>query len=402
MATITAQGFTGTTLQEYLRRIQQEYGNIDAKWDIEPESPDGQQIAIWAETLANLDEIANYAYISRDPATATDQALDDICTYAGVFRSLGTFSTSEVTLTGTTGTLVPAGSRIRNRTTRTLWATTLDRTIAGPVTVPVVALERGALPAAPGDLSQIVQPLAGWQSVTNATAAIEGENRQSDTSLRQERERSVALPGSNQVDNITAAVLAVDAVQRVRVYENPSDAPDARGLKRNSIAIFVQGGDDDDIRAAIAPRKNPGCNMNKNNAIANEVSQDTVTPLGNPLNITFFRPNIIQGYARIVIDSEELAVSEKENIKDAIADFMVNGFGPGTGFTKQGFQIGDSVPAGKLYTPVNNYVGGRGYTVSINVGLFPEDTSALIEAAYNEYVVLTQATIDVVYANELE
>src|SRR5690554_3153565 len=103
MAQITTTGVTGTTLLEYQELVQEQYLEIDANWNITPESPDGQQIGIWSEQLALLDEQVQYAYMSRDPATAVGQALDDIATYAGLERQDATFSTATVILSGING-----------------------------------------------------------------------------------------------------------------------------------------------------------------------------------------------------------------------------------------------------------------------------------------------------------
>lgn len=397
MAEITSAGVTGTTLQEYLAEIQARYEAIDPDWNITPESPDGQAISIWAETLALLDEQVQYAYMSRDPATAIDQALNDIATYAGLERQRATFSTATVILSGVSGTVVPAGYRVRNATTGTTWALDGEVVIDGPTAANVTATVRGALPASIGALSEIADPVAGWQAVTNTQAAAIGRDEEGNNQFRLRRNRSVALPGSNQVDNIFAAVSNVDGVTQVRVYENPEDEVDANGLAKNSIAVFVQGGGVEAVRAAITPKKNPGCGMNRYSGFPNTISEDTVTPLGNPVNITFFRPELISIYVVVTINTTQMSEATKETIKQAIVDFSLEGFIPGEGFTKRGFRIGERAAAGKLYTPVNNIVGDQGATESITVGTAPDPTGAVVPIAFNQLAVFDTANIEVEY-----
>ncbi|MCE8034626.1 phage baseplate protein [Billgrantia tianxiuensis] len=397
MAEITADGITGTTLQEYLAEIQARYEAIDPDWNIEPESPDGQAISIWSETLALLDEQVQYAYMSRDPATATGQALNDIAAYAGLERQDATFSTATVVITGVDGTVIQAGSRVRNSDTGTTWALDEDVEIDGPTTANATATERGALTAAIGTLTEIADPVAGWQSVTNDEAAAIGRDEESDNQFRLRRNRSVALPGRNQVDNIFAAVSNVDGVTQVRVYENPEPTTDSNGLAPHSIAVFVQGGEVEAILEAIAANKNPGCGMNRYSGFPNTISEDTTTPLGNPVNITFFRPELISIYDVVTINTTEMSEATKETIKQAIVDFSLEGFIPGEGFTKRGFRIGERVAAGKLYTPVNNIVGDQGATESITVGTDPDPTGAVVPIDFNQLAVFDVANIEVEY-----
>lgn len=397
MATITPQGITGTTLQEYLAEVQARYEAIDPDWNIEPETPDGQAISIWSETLALLDEQVQYAYMSRDPATALGQALNDIAAYAGLERQAATFSTATVVITGVDGTVIPAGSRVRNSVTGTTWALDADVTISGSTTANFTATEAGSLTAAIGTLTEIADPVAGWQAVTNDQAAAIGQDEETDNQFRLRRNRSVALPGQNQVDNIFAAVSNVDGVTQARVYENPEDAADANGLSPHSIAVFAQGGDITAVRDAIATKKNPGCGMNRYSGFPNTISEDTVTLLGNPVNITFFRPELVSIYVVVTINTTEMSEAIKETIKQAIVDFSLEGFIPGEGFTKRGFRIGERVAAGKLYTPVNQIVGDQGATESITVGTGPDPTGAVVPIAFNQLAVFDAANIVVEY-----
>lgn len=397
MATITPQGITGTTLLQYLQRIQDGYLNIDPDWNINPESPDGQQIAIWSEQLAMLDEAAQYAYMSRDPKTATGQALWDIGTYAGISPRLGTFSTANVVIQGVNGAVVPQGSQVRHNLNGTLWQTTRDATIEGQETeVPVVALQRGALEAGPNTLTIIATPALGWQRVTNPVGAFVGNNNESDELFRERRNLSVALPGANQVDNILAAVYNVDGVQRGIVYENQEDVTDSRGLGPHSIAIFVQGGDEDAVADAIAPRKNPGCGMNSGSGFPNRILRATTTPLGNPVAITYFRPELIPVYVDVTVVSDSLSEANASDIAQAIVDFSISGYmGGGTQFTRRGFNIGETVSAGRLYTPVNAYLSGRGYVDILTVGTTEAAGDQIVSTEFNELPVFSVENINV-------
>lgn len=398
MAEITVDGVTGKTLSQYRDEIAADYLEIDPNWNVLPESPDGHAIAIWAETLANLDEQVQYAYMSRDPATATGQALNDIATYAGLERKPATFSTATVVITGTDSTVIPAGNRVRNASTGTTWALDEEVTISGTTQANVTATEAGSLTAAIGTLTEIVDPVAGWQSVTNDQVAAQGLDQESDSAFRLRRNQSVSLPGSNQVDNIFSAVSNVDGVVQARVYENPESTVDSNGLNDHSIAVFVQGGDVDEVRDAIAAKKNPGCGMNRDNGIPNEITANTTTPLGNPLSITYFRPELVTIFVAVTINTTELSESSKDEIKQAIVDFSLEGLtGQGDGFTRRGFQIGERVSAGRLYTPVNSIVADQGFVESLFVGTSASPSGTSVATAFNQLAVFDVANIEVEY-----
>jgi len=108
MAQVTPQGIVGVSLNEYLAMIETGMLAIDPKWNIDPDSPDGQKNGIDAETLANLDEGIVAAYRSKDPASATGESLNDIGAISGVPRQFATFSVAPITLSGTPGASIPA------------------------------------------------------------------------------------------------------------------------------------------------------------------------------------------------------------------------------------------------------------------------------------------------------
>ncbi|EHD21768.1 MULTISPECIES: baseplate J/gp47 family protein [Brenneria] len=402
MAEITKDGATGTTLNSYLTVMRQRYLDIDDGWNINPESPDGLVIAAWCETLANLDEGVIDAYHSADPNSAIGQQLDRIAAFAGITRQDATFSTAMVVFAGTPLVEIPAGTLVRNRITNTIWATdTIVATNnAGSATVGVTCATAGAQGANTDNLSIIATPVGGITSVTNPDAASLGADEETDDAFRIRRNESVALPGNNQIDNIYAALVNIDGVKKVRIYENTESSPDANGIEGHSMAIFIDGGEVADIVAALAARKNPGCGLNRyNTGIPNQISIDTTTPGGNPFNATFFRPEYISSHVRVEIVSDTLTSAADNEIKQAIIDYSLNGFPETNGFAKQGFRIGETVGAGRLFTPVNKIVGNDDYVASITVGTNAGDvTYSTIPIAFNQLAVFSADGIEVSYA----
>nr|MBG6243622.1 phage baseplate protein [Candidatus Symbiopectobacterium sp. Dall1.0] len=307
--------------------------------------------------------------------------------------------TATVTFTGTPLVEIPAGTLVRNRITNTLWAT--DTTVAtnnsGIATVNVTCTTAGSQAGNSNNLSIIATPIGGITATTNVNPASLGRDEESDNAFRVRRNESVAFPGNNQIDNLYAALVNLDGVKHVRIYENPESVPDENGVDGHSLAILIDGGATEDIVATIAKRKNPGCGLNRyNTRIPNKVSIDTLTPGGNPFNATFFRPEFAPIFVLIRISSDQRF--DDEAIKRALVEYSSIGFEQTTGFAKTGFRIGEDVGAGRLLTPVNYIVAGSGFVYSIGVG-----TSALsvghshVDIAFNQLGIFSVDNIEVAY-----
>jgi uncharacterized phage protein gp47/JayE len=400
MAEITKDGVTGKTLQEYKDDMSQRYLAIDSAWNIDPETPDGLAIAAWSETLATLDEEVVNAYHSADPNSAIKQQLNNIAAFSGLHRQPESFSTDVAEFAGDGLIEIPAGTRIRHRVTGTLWTT--DNVVitnsAGRASVSVTCSTAGPEGANPGTLTIMATPVAHIRSVTNTSGASLGRAEESDNAFRVRRNYSVALPGNNQIDNMRAALDNVTGVKQSLVYENPDSETDQHGVYGHSMAVFIDGGETDDIVRSMATHKNPGCGLNRYNVFPNKISVDTFTPKKQPVNITFFRPEYISIYVQVNISTRALDDDDKEQIKTDLVNYTLVGFDETTGFAKQGFRIGEALAAGRLYTPVNYYVAGNDYVSSILIGTRADDISkGVIDTAFNQLGVFSKENIQVNY-----
>lgn len=79
----------------------------------------------------------------------------------------------------------------------------------------------GVIPAPIGSLTEILTPIAGWQSLTNTTAGITGREIETDAELRLRRQNSVRIIGAATVEAIRARLLQeVAGVTQAFVFEN--------------------------------------------------------------------------------------------------------------------------------------------------------------------------------------
>lgn len=419
MAQITPQGIIGKSLNEYLVDIEGKLLAIDPNWNIDPDSPDGQKNGIDAEAMANMDEGVVAAYRSKDPASAVGEALNDIGAISGVPRQQATYSVAPVTITGTPTKIIPAGvSVVRSRIDNTAW--TLNSAVVigvgGTGSGFVTCTTAGRVVAGVGELTVIGTPTAGWSSVTNPTAATQGQPEESDAEYRIRRFESVSKPGSNMVDNMEANVKAVKTVTTARVLENYLDTVDENGIPGHCLAIIVNGGSDQDVGEAIRQKKNQGCGMfprwneqtetwvdpKGSNGILVYV-QSPVTGLVNP--ITFQRAIAKSIYVSVKIQRKGILPGNINElvIQAIIADSTKSLFEGNSliGFNQGGYDIGEVVPVGRLYTPVNKVLGlyGDSYVTEIAIGTSAGALSAAtIQPAYNELATFDEDNIVVTVA----
>lgn len=397
MAEITYNGYVLKNQNTWYAEEQQLYLDIDPSWNLDPSSPDGLKLASDAEIFANLDELAQKAYNSKDPNKAKDVDLNVICSLTGTTRSQGTPSNVQLTLKGVNGTVIAAGRLVESTVDGSQWMTDSDVTISGgEATVTATCTVNGITAASIGTITRIVNTVGGWQSVTNPTVATLGTARQSDSLLRVERRRSVARPGNNQVDSLTGELFDVEGVRRVRVYENYTNYTDVNGLPPHSVAPIIDGGTDDDIAKAIFIKKNPGCDLFP---AGTPVTVPDVYDryINNAQNITFSRPNYVDMILVIeIVDDGTLPVDVEQQVKDAIIEYTQGDLiDSDVGFNSTGFDIGDNVPVRRLDTPINQVIGSYGNSY-IDVMTVNGVTTGSVLIAFNELTRWDESNITVV------
>lgn len=390
MATIDPEtGYQLKTQDEYFDEEKQLYLGIDIDWNLDPSTPDGLKLASDAERFANLDETLKKAYDSKDPNKATDTDLNFICALTGTVRSQGTPSNVVVTLGGVSGTIVPAGSTIKSSVDGSLWTLDADVTLPGSTTATCTI--NGSTVASIGTITKIVDVVGGWQTVTNPSVATLGTNRQSDPSLRLERQLSVARSSNYQLDSMLAEIHAVDGVRRALVLDNDTDVTDANGIPAHNTYAIVDGGIDNDVALAIYLKKGAGTPLYQAGTPVSVLVTSPVFP-SNTTPIKFSRPVYIDMIVGVTIESDgSLPETAADDIAQAIVDYAIgeSNISASTGFNLTGFNIGENVAPARLFTPVNQYIGAFGN--SYCTGVVIDGSAALKVIEFNE---LSRWTID--------
>ena len=144
---------------------------------------------------------ALYGYIQwasqQLPDTAEAEYLERWASIFGVFRTPAGFAETDIVLTGTSGSVVPEGTRLQ-RADGQAYVTDIEVTLAsGTATVTVVAELPGAAGSlATGETIALVSPVAGVVATATvaSTSQISGADAQTDDSLRAALIQRIQLP----------------------------------------------------------------------------------------------------------------------------------------------------------------------------------------------------------------
>lgn len=285
--TIDANGISAPPYSDILASLQASYRLIyGADVYLEPDSQDGQWLAITASAQNDTNAAIIATYNAFSPATAQGVGLSSVVRINGLERLVATNSTADLTIIGEAGTVITNG--MASDVFGNQWALPVSVTIdiTGDVVSTAVCLTQGAIAAQAGTITAIVTPTRGWQSVNNVAAATLGAPVEDDATLRQRQRDSTALSSITPMAAINAAVANISGVQRYRGYENDTSVTDGDGIPSHSISMIVEGGDALEIATAIALKKSPGTGTY---GTTTEVVYDEA---GVPNTIRFYRPTL--------------------------------------------------------------------------------------------------------------
>ncbi|GLG01590.1 hypothetical protein Alches_16300 [Alicyclobacillus hesperidum subsp. aegles] len=257
---IDAAGFHMPAYQDIVDQLVADAQNIYGQ-DIYLgyDSQDYQMISVFASMIYDSFLAAQAAYNSRSPSTAVGAALDAIVGVNGLVRKSAVYSTCQVVVSGTPGTMIANG--VVSDVNGYNWSLPNPTVIGsgGRSTVTATCQTAGAIAANPGDINTIVTPQLGWSSVTNTVAATPGSPAETDSQLRARQAVSTEQPSQNMVDSLVAGLAAVPNIGRFKVYENYTNQTDANGIPSHSVDCVVEGGDPQDVANVIWLRKGIGC-----------------------------------------------------------------------------------------------------------------------------------------------
>lgn len=322
---LTDQGFNPARLEDVREAIVAQYRRrFGQNVRVDDESVNGQLIGLFSEAVADLWEVAEDVYTAAYPGSATKQSLRDLVALAGISANPATFSTVALTLTGTSGTPVPAGTVFRDPNPPNVrWVSSEDVEISGgTATVAASPETSGPVVGLAGTITEVVTPVSGLTAVTNQTDAELGQNAETDAALRTRFRQSFRIGGGSSVEAVRATVLNLDGVTECLVTENDSDQVDSDGRPPRSFEVVVRGGTDQEILDAIWLSKPAGIT-----AYGVNVTGTTVDSTGAAQTVRFTRPVAVDVYIEVVYQALDDAPVDLEGLAQTeILEF-------GSGFT---------------------------------------------------------------------
>lgn len=362
MTQLTSQGFTRTRLDERLTALQEAMRAIfGPTLNLDPDTMDGQALGIYAESISNLDQLAEDVYHSFNPQSATGVALSRLVQLNGIRRIEGTYSTVTLRCVGSQGTVIPAGSLVKSTATNATFETTEEAVIpaSGEIDVAARSAVKGALLAPAGTLTKIDTPIFGWQTATNLLDAAPGRNEETDEQLRLRRRASTSTPGQAIVDAMYGALTNIPEVRQAKVYENDQDVIDANGLPPHSIYCIVEGGADADILDTIWLKKTAGTTTH--GTTAGQVTDS----MGNPHTLNFSRPTDVNVWVTVNLHTRPgWPTDGAQRITNALTAWAV-----------ANQSIGEEVIHSRLFDPVNSIPGHSIDSLYIGTAANPAGTA---------------------------
>ncbi|BCG26042.1 hypothetical protein TUM18999_42330 [Pseudomonas tohonis] len=341
MGQLTNKGYVGERLDSILADLDQGFRAIYGNdIDLAPDSPDGQMLGLIAQIRADLEELGEVTYRALDPDHASGAWLEQRVAYAGLTRRQARYSYLRgAALTGRAGTLIPAGSVLRD-INRGRWLLVADTTLGadGSARADLRSELLGAFNLPVNSALAIETLVLGWDTATSLAAAEVGAEEETDPELRARFYRSRARPAQNSLDGLVAALLQLADVRQVVGLENTGSTPDADGVPGHSLNLIVDGGEEQAIAQAIFLRKPAGTGL------MGQQSRTVVDGQGVNRLIRFDRPAMVdcKAFVQLRRDAEFTAI-DVASIKAQLSQLD--------------FRIGQDVQLSRLYSPINTVQG---------------------------------------------
>lgn len=185
----------------------------------------------------------------------------------------------------------------------------------------------------------------GWFSVSNESETYVGRDYETASEVRQRYASAVFRNSIGMKESIKAALLELQDVTSVTIYENRTDET-VDGLKPHSFQAIVFGGDEEAIARTILNVAPLGIDTNGDICVRIEDSE------GAEQDVCFSRPHEVQIYVKVVIKEYNEEILPGDAI-DKIKNIVVEQIGK--------LSMGNDVIYQRLLGPIYSGVDGISY-----------------------------------------
>lgn len=298
-------GFVAPTTGAVLDGVQQDIndafgGGLNPALD----TPQGQLASSEAAVIDNTN--AQFVFMTQmfDPAYSFGRYQDALSRIYFISRNPAQPTVVEAVCTGLEGVVIPVGS-LAVADDGLQYVSTQGGVIdaSGTLTLSFACTTTGPIACPSGSLNQIYRSIPGWDSISNPSEGVPGNNVEGRDAFEARRAATVAHNSIGSLPSVLGSVLTVPDVIDAYVTENVNNTSQVIGgvsLLPNSIYVAVVGGDAQAIGEAIWRKKAPGCAYNGNvNVTVLDTSEGYVAPYPSYL-VQFQRPEALP----IVFDVE--------------------------------------------------------------------------------------------------
>lgn len=206
--------------------------------------------------------------------------------------------------------------------------------------------EYGAIEPLLNSVTYINTNYDGWFSVSNESETYVGRDYETASEVRQRYASAVFKNSVGMVESIKAALMELQDVTSVTIYENRTDET-VDGLKPHSFQAIVFGGDEEAIARTILSVAPLGIDTNGDICVRVEDTE------GASQNICFSRPHEVPIYVKVIIKEYNEEVLPGDAI-DKIKNIVLAQIGK--------LAMGNDVIYQRLLGPIYSGVNGISYT----------------------------------------
>lgn len=280
---LDANGLTLATRAELLANFTAGYQAIyGSDINLGSDTPDGQAITLFMQSVLDLQDLLNTIYNSFDPDNAVGVTLDQRVAINGIQRQAGTYTVTPITIvTSQSVNLFGLDQTAElpytvSDNAGNLWVLQVTQlgVAAGTNAFNFQAATPGAQLTVPNTITIQVTIVLGVTSVNNPTTYTTlGINEESDAALKLRRQKSVSLGSQGYLQGLLGALENIEGVTSANVYENVTGSTDVDSIPGHSIWCILAGsGAAADIAQAIYQKRNAGCGM-KHGAESYDITQ---------------------------------------------------------------------------------------------------------------------------------
>lgn len=314
---------------------------------------------------------------------AKGSALDVVANFWGYYRRQATATVVNCVLSGNEGLIIPKGSLVSDGTNE--YELLDDATIgeSGSVVGQFQCTKKGAVVCLGGSVTEIVNEIEGWDTVTNNASGVTGYDLENDNQFRARITANwFNVRARGALGAIWDNMAQLDNVISVCVRENPTNANmtiDGFTLVPHSVFVCVAGGSESDIAECMYNQKTIGANTNGNTTVS---WYDSTTGLTNRYKIQ--RAETVNLRVEVSYQTSYFTTADvEEQIKTAIMGWVA----------ENPFRIGQTISGNMLAQAFDGFVYADLLSIKVGVVNSGEDAEDYLTTTIGQIAVLESANI---------